>query len=401
MARRHPTLGGSVVSLVAVIGLCGSVGVFAFYGGAVGQAPSRSSPPWGVLTTNPAVYDAAAGYDLWLLASGTTWSYAQGHWDNLTSSAGVPVDMEDNARMVYDAADGAVVLFGGAVPHLPFPPLNETWLFSGGRWVNDTSRVHGAPPAGVLGMMTYDSADGVVVLYGEQPTGQVRPVRATWVYTALNWTNESVAGPPPIVQASQPDLTGFADDPSDGYVVFYSIFGGCRSLCPILWTYAAGAWTNRTATVNPLPSLTLFDAFTFDSSANEVLAVGGCDSSPGYTCRESFGTFAYRGGNWTDITPASGPAPREFNSWVDDPSDDGVMVVGGCCWADFTGLSLMWQDVWIFAHGHWSEQLPWGGGPPSPLQNDGFWVGIGTLGVPIALVCFQARPQPASGRQGR
>jgi len=398
MAGRRPTFALYAALLIALVSLVGSIGIFAVGGSAGATAPSRTSPPWPRLSTNPAVYDSAAGYDLWYLTDGTTWSYSDGAWTNLTGITGVPTNMGDNSRMVYDAKDGTVVLFGGAAPHVPYTPLNDTWVLSIGRWVNETRAVHGAPPAGVLGMMAYDSADQAVVLYGETPIGQYRPDSSTWVFADLNWTNESVSGPRPIVSASQPDLTGFADDPADGYVVFYSIFGGCRgpSLCPILWTYAGGNWTNRTASVNPLPELTLFDAFTYDSTIGQVLAVGGCQNTASYTCAEPYGVFTYHAGAWSDVTPASGPAPREFASWVDDPSDDGVMVVGGCCWADFSGLSLIWQDVWVFANGAWSQRLPWGGGSPPIVDSDGFWIGVGTVGVPTVAMLrrrtFGVRP---------
>ena len=398
MAGRRGSIARIVVCAVAVISLTGAVGIFALGGSASAHAPNRSGPPWPLLDVSPAVYDSAAHFDLWLLLDGTTWSYAGGVWTNLTSTAGTPTNMEVDSRMVYDANDGLVVLYGGSVPRLPFPPLNDTWTYDGSRWVNETASVLGAPPPGGLGMMAYDSEDRVVVLYGETPIGQYHADSSTWVFDSLRWTNESVSGPRPITSESQPDLTGFTDDPSDGYVVFYSIFGGCSgpALCPILWTYAGGTWTNRSTTVSPLPELTLFDAFTYDTSTSEVVAVGGCQNTATYTCAETYGVFSYHAGSWTDITPGSGPAPREFASWVDDPSDDGVMVVGGCCWADFSGLSLMWQDIWIFAHGHWTERLPWAGGPPSPLENDGFWIAVGTIGVPALLGLLPARGRPST-----
>jgi len=73
-------------------------------------------------------------------------------------------------------------------------------------------------------------------------------------------------------------------------------------------------------------------------------------------------------------------------------------MVGGCCWSDFSGLSLGWQDAWVYAHGSWTESNPWGGSAPSWIQNDGTWAALSIAagtGVAVAFVVRKSPPPSA------
>lgn len=353
-------------------------------------APSSSGPLTG-LTSAAATYDASDGYDVWLLPDGSTWTYAHGSWADITSTAGIPSGMENNVRMTFDARDGYVLLFGGTTSSLLARPLAETWKFEAGHWTNLTSSVVGAPPPRALGVMTYDSEDKVVVLFGGAPSGGVSG-NQTWTYAGGVWTNATVPGPPPIGGAyDNLPLYGFVDDPSDGYVLYYNPFAGCGPTCSILWTYRGGVWTNETATMASVPWLGLFVLFAYDSTSSEVVVQAMCRTTSSFPCAHSYGTFVFSHGEWKDVTPSSEPSGRDFSSWVDDPSDGGVMMIGGCCWADFSGLSLPWQDVWVYSHGTWTESEPWGGGAPSWEQNDGVWIGFSLLSISVVVAVFSLR----------
>jgi hypothetical protein len=72
--------------------------------------------------------------------------------------------------MVYVPAIGASVMFGGFMIQTPNLPLNDTWYYdiSRGIWENRTS-AH-SPPARGYHAMAYDSARGVVVVFGGAPS---------------------------------------------------------------------------------------------------------------------------------------------------------------------------------------------------------------------------------------
>ena len=395
------------LALVEVLLIPAVLLVVAVLVGTVGpSSPSSAGPATSAFAfvSGLAAYDPAEGYDLWLMADGSTWTYAHGDWSDITPTSGVPAGMEDNSRLVYDAEDGYVLLYGGSTGTVLSHPLNDTWTFQGGQWTNRTGEVRGTPPTRVLGLMAYDSEDHAVVLFGGTPvngtTGPVygRPTSETWTYAGGVWTNVSVPGPPPFPGFYSDDpFAGLVDDPTDGYVLYYNALGipasssPTHSPQPIMWSYDTGAWTNRTASLSAAPLLIPYAGFLFDSTSRAVIAAGTCASTARYTCAHRYGaTFEYSGGVWSDMNPPTGLPARELTGYVDDPSDGGVMVAGGCCWADFSGLSLGWQEAWIFAHGTWTEVEPWGGSP-SWTQNGGTWLAL-ALGLAAVGVLVVARP---------
>lgn len=396
------------LALLAVLLVSAALLVVAVLGGAglAPSAPSSGGPATSAFAFEGglAAYDPVEGYDVWLMADGSTWTYAHGDWTNITSTSGVPVGMEDNSRLVYDAEDGYVLLYGGLTGTLTLHPLNESWSFQNGRWTNRTGEVRRTPPDMMLGLMTYDSEGKAVMLFGgsgvNATTGSVygRATNETWTYAGGVWTNVTVPGPPPFVGFYSDDpFAGLVDDPTDGYVLYYNPLGVPASANPvhpplaIMWSYVGGVWTNRTMSLSTAPQLIPYAGFLFDSTSRSVIAVGTCVSTPGYTCEHHYGaTFRYSGGEWSDANPPTGPPGRLDNGYVDDPSDGGVMIVGGCCWADFSGLSLGWQDVWIFAHGTWTEVEPWGGSP-SWIQNDGAWLSL-AMGLAAAAIVIMTWP---------
>ncbi|MCI4351075.1 MAG: PKD domain-containing protein [Thermoplasmata archaeon] len=97
--------------------------------------------------------------------------------------------------MTYDAADGYVVLFGGLSGTRA---VNETWKFQDGAWTNITAVVSGAPSPRYQMAMTFDAADGIVLAFGgvampspacSVPVGFAGcPLNDTWSYSAGTWS---------------------------------------------------------------------------------------------------------------------------------------------------------------------------------------------------------------------
>ncbi|HKS59714.1 MAG TPA: hypothetical protein VJS68_02930 [Thermoplasmata archaeon] len=365
------------------------------------RAPSSAAPAIPVLGVSaPAAYDAADGYDVWWLPDGSTWTYEHATWSNLTASAGTIPHMERNVDMTYDARDGYVLLFGGEVPGNPPQSLANTWVFRGGHWSNLTGSLPVSPPERRVGVMSYDSHDGEVILFGGSAPN-LAATNDTWIFAGGGWSQATVSGPPPI--GGGPGLSefiGFVDDPSLGYAVYYDPLQSCVPSCasPALWTFRGGTWTNLSGAVSPSLRLNLFVAFTYDSSAGYLVALSACQNTPPFPCPREYGTFVFTGTGWKDVPAGSEPPGRNFASWVDDPSDSGVMVLGGCCWIDYAGISVGWQDVWLYTSGGWTEYEPWGGGAPSPQLSDGTWIGVGMVSMAaVVLLARGKRAPPATG----
>jgi hypothetical protein len=128
---------------------------------------------------------------------GTTWSQVDDSGDpGCTTCSGGP-GRRTSASMVYDAATGDVVLFGGFSSS--DSALSDTWTWDGATWtqVDDSGQVgcttcSGSPPPRYGASMAYDSALGVVVLFGGTADG-LSSLSDTWEWNGV-WTQVDDAG---------------------------------------------------------------------------------------------------------------------------------------------------------------------------------------------------------------
>ncbi len=99
------------------------------------------------------------------------WSFSQGVWSRIS----LPPSNLFGSTMAYDPAIGCLVSYGGyalteavnagkgaAGAYL----VNVTWLYCGGQWVNITRSMPGSPPPLLEGSLLYDYADGYLLLFG-------------------------------------------------------------------------------------------------------------------------------------------------------------------------------------------------------------------------------------------
>ena len=106
---------------------------------------SSSAPP--ARYDASSAFDAADGYALVFgglnakNALGDTWSFANGSWTDRTPGFVTPEDTPSpryGASMAFDAAMGAVILFGGrnlsAVSEFANLSSGDTWEYRGGSW---------------------------------------------------------------------------------------------------------------------------------------------------------------------------------------------------------------------------------------------------------------------------
>ncbi|MCI4351012.1 MAG: kelch repeat-containing protein [Thermoplasmata archaeon] len=113
-----------------------------------------------------------------------TWSFVGGNWTDLTRPATLPPPLLQYA-LAWDAADQAVVMFGGQAG----PLYNETWQFQAGVWSPVTASP--APYPRYDAAMTYDGGDGYLLLFGGfGPLSASAPTyfADTWSYNAGVWT---------------------------------------------------------------------------------------------------------------------------------------------------------------------------------------------------------------------
>ncbi len=285
------------------------------------ELANNDSGPGGL--TGAMAWDAADGYEVLFDETGTTWTYRAGTWTSLVTST-APSPRQETA-MAFDAADGYVLLFGGESGSVV---LGDTWKFSHGTWTNLTPTLKATPPPATDAGMTYDAADGYIVMYGGFQTYS-SPWTTTWTYRGGTWTP---LPPSKVIPSPNADVE-LTYDVSDGYVVFFGFWNDSAGRQSTTWTFRNGTWSSLNLTYAPTPRQDVDLAYV--SSLRAVVMVYGrpTDSLGRSDLNE---TWTYSSGAWKNLTdPALGAFPSTLPGMegplADDPVDGfAVLTDPGC-----------------------------------------------------------------------
>ena len=212
--------------------------------------------------------------------SNDTWVYdpESSAWQH-SSSPGASPAPRLYPSMIYDKAGGKTILFGGWTGTSAF---NDTWSYDlpAGRWTRVNTA--GAPSARWGASMVYDPANGTVILFGGlfgSYDGRSR-LGDTWIYNPARriWTNSRPSGPVPPARA----YAAMAYDQANGTVILFGGFAGPQGLLADTWAYnpATNKW-NMLATGHDGPSRRDFSSMAYDQAANTIVLFGGQTGSDG------------------------------------------------------------------------------------------------------------------------
>ncbi|MCI4350375.1 MAG: PKD domain-containing protein [Thermoplasmata archaeon] len=259
-------------------------------------------------------------------------------WWNLTSKLSTFPAKRANFGMTYDAADGYVVLFGGFVRIGTATTFSDTWKFSGGRWTELFPASSPSPRSGPV--LVDDLADGYLLLFGGvNATGVV--LGDTWKFSAGEWSQLAPASPPPPRIGAQGVY-----DAADHYVV---VFGGdnrTHQLIADTWKYVGGTWTQLTPSTTP--AARYFGEIEYDAVDGYVVMFGG-ENATTFVLGD---TWRFAGGEWTQLYPAQNAPARSFAGLAADPTDGYLVLFGGANNTDNL------HDTWAFAGGNWNRLHP-------------------------------------------
>lgn len=263
-----------------------------------------------------------------------TWTYGppagvNGNWTE-QSPAHRPPGLGD-AGMVFDQANGEIVLFGGVGGSTY---QNQTWVWDGDDWIQ--KHPANSPPARGNPAMAFDVANGEVVMFGGLSSGHNHR-NDTWVWDGTDWTEKS----PATVPGGRSEAS-MAFDPASGRVVMYGGFDG--DFMDETWVWNGTDWTQRSPATNPGPRSS--SAMTFDPANGELLLFGGSGSHPFMS-----DTWAWTGTNWIQKSPATEPPGRLASSMAFSPETGTTILFGG-----FAGSSR--NDTWSWDGTDWSELTP-------------------------------------------
>jgi hypothetical protein len=206
--------------------------------------------------------------DTWLW-DGTAWRQA----DPSTSPSA-----RRHAAMVYDAVRGETVLFGGAhvltsdecrVVCDSVQEFNDTWTWDGTTWTREQPA--DSPPALQNVTMVFDAARGETVLFGGL-NGSNEFSAQTWTWNGVNWTLEE----PTTVPPERADAQMSYDPVLQSVVMFSGLRPGSGPAD--LWAWDGTDWTEISATGAPRGRRGA--VFVFDPEAGGTLLFGGTGGGP-------------------------------------------------------------------------------------------------------------------------
>jgi len=199
--------------------------------------------------------------------SNETWSWTGSDWVLLQPRTSP--SRRTGSSLVYDAAENAVLLFGGHVGNLFY--YDDTWKWDGATWT--LVKPNRRPPGRGNAAIAFDEKTGEVVVFGggaqaEGGPGQIgTPLDDTWTWNRSGWAIDPVAFRPGarLGAAMSPDVAG------DRLLMFGGVT--CPTLDPNLYAWTGGAWSVVTTSAGPPARSGM--AMAFDSTRKQVVLFGG------------------------------------------------------------------------------------------------------------------------------
>jgi hypothetical protein len=237
-----------------------------------------------------------------------TWTWEGSDWTK-QEPAHSPPGLVD-ASSAYDAADGEVVLFGGAGMS---GPLDETWTWNGSDWTR-REPAH-SPPAIFGATMTDDEATGQVVLFGGEAGGA--DLDQTWIWNGSDWSEAQPLHSPPVAGGNT-----MAYDAASGEVV---LAGGIApdGVGIGTWTWDGSDWTEQDP-AHSLPPRELA-AMAYDATSERLVLLGGEIFPPVFLDD----TWTWDGADWTEQTPAHSPPGGQAGLLAYDGATGSLISFGG------------------------------------------------------------------------
>jgi hypothetical protein len=192
-----------------------------------------------------------------------TWEWDAQNWEQKDVESPFACD---HFKMVYDAALGKVILFGGQAESMV--PNDQTWSWDGKAW---ESVSESGPASRAHFGFTYDRTHGQALMYGGY-TGRV--FSDFWAWKDNAWQEIKISGPGTLSHFGM-----VYDENANALVIFggASTSSSFTSLTDKTWALADGAWTE--INLENAPSIRGLPAMGYDPESRKILLYGGFDSS--------------------------------------------------------------------------------------------------------------------------
>ncbi len=278
-----------------------------------------------------------------------TISYPTGNLPPVTSNWVSPFGLTPAARsdgaMTYDVAHQQIVLFGGAVGGGGLAGLNnETWLLQSGNW-RQAGPQHfplGRQNAGVA----YDTSRQQLVLFGGYTASAIQfgDSNDTWIWDGNDWTQVATSTPP-MSSPSVREAPAMAYYPDTGLTILfggYSSNGIQSTITNDTWAWNGSAWTQLSPATFPAPRYGA--TLVYDAAHHKLVLFGGVGLND---------TWTWDGTTWTQENPSTRPPVRSYAAATYDADHAVVLLYGG---VDGSGNPL--SDTWTWDGSNWTQRQP-------------------------------------------
>lgn len=243
-------------------------------------------------------------------------------------------------RLAYDAVRERVVLFGGWGEN---GLLADTWEWDGTEWQRVEAQ---GPGARLATRMVYDARLERVILHGGRDQGG--NLGDTWEWDGVRWEPQGSAGPSPR------NVHGLAYDAARGNVVLFGGLGDGGRLSDV-WEREGRSWrrADRRLPDEMAPEGRGAAAGAWQPEERRLLVFGGIGGEP-----RAFGDlWAWRDGEWSRLPVGpNAPSPRFNVAAAYMAGRDELVLYGG------GGIDEVLGDTWLFDGRQWRRHT--GSGPP-------------------------------------
>ncbi len=320
-----------------------------------GVAPSPTTIAWpGPRNYHQMAYDAESqriillGGQLGSMVPLTdTWAYdpAAGSWQAMTPPVAPPAS---EGPMAYDDKADRII-YVATLDGMTFGPLSETWAYD---YNNDTwaqLTTNQTPSPGMVGgRMVYDSESDRLIFFGGYDIPNNGYFNETWVFDlATNmWTQMTPAIAPPGT-----NFQSMVYDSAADRVLMWGSVSDDR-----LWSYDYNNDTWAEVAETGTPPLTDYTRMVYVPALQQSILFGGVDV-PNEVPQGSTWVFDHPTQTWQQLTLATAPEPRAWQSMVYEPITQQILLFGGG-----TDRDHAYGDLWRFdpVAQSWSEITPAG-----------------------------------------
>jgi hypothetical protein len=272
-----------------------------------------------------------------------TWTLSAGGW-TLMSPATSPTP-RDSMAMAFDPVNGVTVMFGGTNNAFGGASayFQETWLWDGTNWIQ--LQIANQPPIRITAAqgMAYDAASGALVLFGgltpDPKTNALNGLNDTWTLrltqTTTGWSGtwtQHVTPANGTPEARRPALSRYKAS-----VVLYGGDAWANNAQTAtyndIWHWNGTGWKKliaNGAAGSPAPQV--LPGLTWDpATSQEILFAGNTSNEDTWAFSISAGGVA----GWTQLFPVNTPnLPHRFDFGMTYDPGAGIEIFGGyadCC----------------------------------------------------------------------